>query len=109
MALVLTVRQTMDCLLRRVCPLFIYEGARSEVETPPHVGSAVYFRYNSFSGLITAKHVVEAAQGKLLTMRTPNPHEAAATFTTLPYSINPIGVHHPLLQHEDICIIPLEM
>ena len=39
-------------------------------------------------------------------VRTPNPSDGAATFTTLPYSVTPWGVHH--LQNEDICLIPLE-
>lgn len=71
------------------------------------IGSAVLFGYGQFSGLLTARHVWEAAEGKRLMLRTPNQKEGVARFTNLPAAVQPWSVNLSLFQNEDVVVIPL--
>lgn len=111
MSLILTAEQTRNRLLSRICPLFSKGGPRDGMKSPPQVGSAVLFRYNQCSLLLTANHVRFDDDGRErdLLIRIPGETGDSTTFVNLKRSNSPWAVRLPEYQNADVICIPLPM
>lgn len=107
--LILSVPQTRERLVRRVCPLFSEPAPRDALKSPKLVGSAVLFRYNQCSVLLTAKHVCDAGNGSSLMVRAPGATSDSTSFVRLPFSAKPWKVRATGFDEADVVCIPLHM
>ncbi len=106
--MILTLPQLRETLVSRVCPLFAEGGTRDGFKTPRHVGSAVLFRYNKCSLLLTAKHVCDERNGAHLMVKIPGDSRESCAFINLSYSENPWTIRSREFENADVVCIPMQ-